>query len=64
MVLIGLAVYAGWVLARRPARDIRGRVPIRRLEVITRIQLLGWDLMSSFHTQWLPLLLAGCADVA
>lgn len=59
VVLVGLAVYAGWVLIRRSARGIRGRVPIRRLGIITRIQLLGWDLMSSFHTQWLPLLLAG-----
>jgi UbiA prenyltransferase family len=59
VALTGLAAYAGWVLARRPARDIRGRVPIQTLGLITRIQLLGWDLMSLFHTQWLPLLLAG-----
>jgi 4-hydroxybenzoate polyprenyltransferase len=59
VTLCGLAAYTGWVLSSRPAREIRGRLPIRRLGLITRILLLGWDLMSTFHVQWLPLLLAG-----
>lgn len=58
VALGGLAIFTAWVLATRPRRSLRGAIPIHRLDVISRINLLGGDVMSTFHVRWLPLLLA------
>jgi len=57
-VLAGLALHATWVLLRRPGQDVRGRVALRELPVITRTRVLGWEIMSDFHVGWMPILFA------